>query len=93
MRATRQPECYAGLQDLRTAIRVGASPRGGTINLRKVCRVMAFLQGRDYALPEDVKAVALEVLRHRIILDVRAESDGLTTEEVICRILEKVEIP
>ncbi len=93
VRATRQPACYPGLQDLGAAIRVGASPRGGTMNLRKVCRVMAFLHGRTHVLPEDVKALALDVLRHRIILDMRAEGDGLTTAEVVSRILEKVEIP
>jgi MoxR-like ATPase len=92
VRATRHPEAYGGLQDLRTKIRLGASPRG-TINLRKACRVRAFLQGRNYVLPEDVKAMAGDVLRHRILLDFRAEGAGLTTEEVITRILEKVEIP
>jgi MoxR-like ATPase len=93
VRATRQPEQYPGLQDLRTKIRLGASPRGGTMNLRKACRVLAFLQGRTYVLPEDVKAVAPDVLRHRILLDYRAEGEGLVTEEVIRWILDKVEIP
>lgn len=92
VRATRHPELYGGLQDLHTKIRLGASPRG-TMNLRKVCRVRAFLQGRNYVLPEDVKEMAGDVLRHRILLDFRAEGEGLTTEEVITRILEKVEIP
>ena len=92
-RATREPEAYPGLQDLRHAIRLGASPRGGTMNLRKASRALAFLQGRDYVLPEDVKALALDVFRHRIILDMRAEGEGLTTEDVTQRILEKVEIP
>lgn len=92
VRATRHPELYGGLQDLHTKIRLGASPRG-TMNLRKACRVRAFLQGRNYVLPEDVKAMAGDVLRHRILLDFRAETEGLTAEEVITRILEKVEIP
>ncbi len=93
VRATRHPEHYPGLQDLRGVIRLGASPRGGTMNLRKASRVQAFLCGRTFVLPEDVKAVAPDVLRHRIILDFRAEGSGITVEEVIHRILEKVEIP
>jgi len=93
VRATRHPELYAGLQDLRDKIRLGASPRGGTMNLRKACRVQAFLHQRTYVLPDDVKALAPDVLRHRILLDFRAEGAGLTPEDVIDQILEKVEIP
>ena len=93
VRATRHPETYAGLQDLHGLIRLGASPRGGTINLRKACRVQAFLQGRTYVLPDDVKAVAPDVLRHRLTLDFRAEGEGLTSEDVISCILNKVELP
>ena len=93
VRATRHPELYPGLQDLHGLIRLGASPRGGTINLRKACRVRAFFQGRTYVLPEDVKAVAPDVLRHRLILDFRAEGEGLLPEDVIQRLLEKVELP
>ena len=93
VRATRQPEYCPGLQDLRLKIRLGASPRGGTMNLRKACRVLAYLRGRTHVLPEDVKALAPDVLRHRIILDYRAESEGLTTDQVIQWILDKVEIP
>ena len=63
------------------------------MNLRKASRVLAFLQGRTHVLPEDVKTLALDTLRHRIILDIRAEGDGLTTEDVVQRISEKVEIP
>lgn len=93
VRATRQPDACPGLQDLRHVIRLGASPRGGTLNLRKACRVLAFLQGRDHVLPEDVKALAPDILRHRLILDMRAEGDGITTDSVVQQILEKVEIP
>lgn len=92
-RATRQPERYPGLQDLRNTIRLGASPRGGTINLRKACRAWAFLQGRTYVLPDDVKAIAPDVLRHRLILDLRAEREGVQPDEIIGLILDKVEIP
>ncbi|ETX01641.1 MAG: hypothetical protein ETSY1_06670 [Candidatus Entotheonella factor] len=92
-RATRYPERVAGLQDLRGRIRLGASPRGGTMNLRKACRVHAWMQGRTYVMPDDVKAIAPDVLRHRLILDLRAEREGLGPEEVVRWILEKVEIP
>jgi MoxR-like ATPase len=54
---------------------------------------LAFLEGREHVLPEDVKALALDIFRHRILLDMRAEGDGLTTEDVIQQILDKVEIP
>jgi MoxR-like ATPase len=93
VRATRYPAHYPGLQDLRPHIRLGASPRGGTMNLRKACRVHAFLRGRTHVLPDDVKALAPDILRHRILLDYRATGDGLTTDEVIRWILDKVEIP
>jgi MoxR-like ATPase len=93
VRATRTPGHYPGLQDLQALIRLGASPRGGTMNLRKACRVYAFLQGRTHVLPEDVKALAPDILRHRILLDYRATGDGLRPDEVIQCILDKVEIP
>lgn len=93
VRATRHPELVPGLQDLRGSIRLGASPRGGTMNLRKACRVLAFLRGRSHVLPEDVKCLAPDILRHRIILDFRAAGNGLTTDEIIAATLDKVEIP
>jgi MoxR-like ATPase len=93
VRATRQPEHTPGLQDLHGTIRLGASPRGGTMNLRKASRVLAFLRGRTHVLPEDVKALAPDILRHRILLDFRAAANGLTTDEIIRWILDKVEIP
>lgn len=93
VRATRQPEAVPGLQDLQGKICLGASPRGGTMNLRKASRVLAFLQGRSYVIPEDVKNLTTDILRHRIILDFRAQGNGLTPENVLQMILEKVEIP
>lgn len=92
-RATRQPERYPGLQDLRWHIRLGASPRGGTMNLRKASRVHAFLRGRTYVTPDDVKAIAPDVLRHRLRLDMRAEREGLNADDIIHHLLEKLEIP
>ncbi len=93
VRATRHPELFPGLQEFRSVIQLGASPRGGTINLRKASRVHAFLQGRNFVLPEDVKAMAPDILRHRLLLDFRAEGTGLINDDIIARILEKVEIP
>ena len=93
VRATRHPDTYPALQELCGTIRVGVSPRGGTMNLRKAARVRAFLQGRTYVLPEDVKCIAPDVFRHRLILDLRAEGSGVRVEEVIEQILDKVEIP
>ena len=93
VRATRCPELYGGLQDLRGLIRLGVSPRGGTINLRKACRVQAFLRGRTYVLPDDVKTIVPDVFRHRLVLDFRAEAEGLRPADVISRILSKVELP
>jgi MoxR-like ATPase len=74
-------------------IRLGVSPRGGTINVRKACRAQAFLRGRTYVLPDDVKAIVPDIFRHRLLLDFRAEGTGLGAEDIINRILDKVEIP
>ncbi|HXH09797.1 MAG TPA: MoxR family ATPase [Alphaproteobacteria bacterium] len=93
VRATRHREHVPGLQDLTEVIERGASPRGGTINLRNVARVHAFLERRGFVLPEDVRAVVPEVLRHRLSLTFRAASENVTTDAVLDRILECVEIP
>jgi MoxR-like ATPase len=91
VRATRAPR-EAGLADLAGAVRIGASPRA-SIALVLAARGHAFLAGRGYAAPSDVKAVAHDVLRHRILLSWEAEADALDTDAVITRLLEKVEIP
>ncbi|MBW1881205.1 MAG: AAA family ATPase [Deltaproteobacteria bacterium] len=90
VRATR----HAGEVDggLARAIDVGASPRA-SISLAAAARAHAFLDGRGYALPEDVKAIAPDVLRHRILLSYEAEADGLTTTDIIERILDNVDMP
>ncbi len=93
VRATREPEHVPGLQDLRGLIRLGASPRGGTMNLRQASRALAFRRGRTYVLPDDVKTLAPDVLRHRLILDYRAQGAGVDVESVIQMLLDKVEIP
>ncbi len=90
VRATRAPgDLDRGLADL---VAYGASPRA-SIALAGAARAQAFLQGRGYTLPEDVKAVALPVMRHRVLLSYEAEADNITTDEVLGRLLDKVEMP
>ena len=89
--ATRRPGDY-GLEDLEDQIDFGASPRG-TLNLIRAARAHAFLRRRGYVIPEDIKAVSYDVLRHRIILSYEAEAMGITPEEIIRRILDAVEVP
>jgi MoxR-like ATPase len=93
VRATRQPRDVGGLQEFEGVIQAGASPRGGTMNLRNVARVHAFLDRRSFVLPDDVRAILPDVLRHRVVLTFRAESNGVTVDEVLRRLLECVEIP
>ena len=88
--ATRHPEAY-GLK-LKQLIGFGASPRG-SIWLNQAARAQAFLKGRGYVTPQDVKAMAPDVLRHRILLTYEAEADGITADEIIASILETVEVP
>jgi MoxR-like ATPase len=89
--ATREPEKY-GLPELKPLIRFGASPRA-SINLTTTVRAMAFLKRRGFVIPEDVKELAADVLRHRIILSYEAEAEEMTTDDVIQRILASVEVP
>lgn len=89
--ATRQPE-NAGLDDLKNIIAFGASPRA-SISLARASRAYAFLRGRGYVIPEDVRAVCHDVLRHRIGLTYEAEANNITTDEIISNILDKVEVP
>jgi len=89
--ATREPE-KAGLPELKPLIRFGASPRA-SINLTSAARAMAFLRRRGFVIPEDVKELAADVLRHRIILSYEAEAEEMTTDDVIQKILASVEVP
>ena len=82
----------AGLSELAGYIEYGASPRA-TIYLNLAARAHAFLRHRGFVTPEDVKAVAYDVLRHRVSLTYEAEAENLTPEKVIQRILEKIEVP
>jgi len=89
--ATREPERF-GLSELKGLIRFGASPRA-SINLTTAARAMAFLRRRGFVIPEDVKELAADVLRHRIILSYEAEAEEKTTDDVIQQILASVEVP
>lgn len=89
--ATRNPEAD-GLDDLENIISFGASPRA-SISLARAARAYAFLRGRGYVIPEDVRAVCHDVLRHRIGLTYEAEANNITTDEIISNILDKIEVP
>lgn len=89
--ATRYPDRY-GLADLKDMITFGGSPRA-SINLAKTSRAYAFIKHRGYVVPEDVRAVAHDVLRHRIGLSYEAEASNLTSEEIVSSIINKVEVP
>ena len=89
--ATRYPDRY-GLGDLKEMITFGGSPRA-SISLAKAARAYAFIKHRGYVIPEDVRAVAHDVLRHRIGLSYEAEASNVTSEEIVSRIINKVEVP
>ena len=89
--ATRYPDRY-GLGDLKDMITFGGSPRA-SISLAKAARAYAFIKHRGYVIPEDVRAVAHDVLRHRIGLSYEAEASEITSEEIVSRIINKVEVP
>ena len=89
--ATRKPR-EVGLVDLAPLIAYGASPRA-TLAFSEASRALAFLRGRGYVVPEDVKEIAKDVLRHRILLTYEAEAENVTSDTVVDRILERVEVP
>ncbi len=89
--ATRNPKDY-GLEDLQDLIAFGASPRA-SIYLVKTAKAHAFLQKRGYVTPEDVRAVGMDVLRHRVIVTYEAEAEELAAEDVVRKILNKIEVP
>ena len=89
--ATRNPE-RVGLKDLVPMIQFGASPRA-TIYLIECGRALAYLRGREYVLPEDVTDVALDVLRHRVVLSYEAMSENLSSDEIVLRLMRRVAAP
>jgi MoxR-like ATPase len=89
--ATRNPKEY-GLDDLQDLIAFGASPRA-SINLHIASKAHAFLRRRGYVTPEDVRAIGLDVLRHRILVTYEAEAEEVTSEDVVRKVLNKIEVP
>ena len=89
--ATRYPEQY-GLEKLKPLINYGASPRG-SINLAAASKAYAFMHRRGYVIPEDVRAEAMDVLRHRIGLTYEAEAENVTSEELVSEVLNRVDVP
>ncbi len=88
--ATRDPASYR--LDLAPFIRYGASPRA-TINLTIAAKAWAFLQGRGYVTPQDVKSIGMDVLRHRVVVTYEAEAENLRSEDVVARIFDAVPVP
>jgi len=88
--ATRDPSHYGA--ELKRWVAYGASPRG-TIALDRCARAHAWLAGRDYVTPEDVHAIAADVLRHRVLLTYEAEAEGITSDRVVATLLERVPLP
>jgi MoxR-like ATPase len=91
VRATREPHAV-GCPELKPLIAFGASPRA-SIYLAQAARAHAYLRGRAYVVPEDVKAMAFDVLRHRVLLTFEAEAEDMDSDRVIARLLEAVGVP
>ncbi|MBA3027055.1 MAG: MoxR family ATPase [Sulfurimonas sp.] len=89
--ATRYPEEY-GMDELKNYIQFGASPRV-SIDMFKAVKAMAFMRGKDFVTPVDVAYIAKELMRHRIVLTYEAEAEGITTDQIIQKVLETVAIP
>jgi MoxR-like ATPase len=89
--ATRSPKEF-GLDELTELISYGGSPRA-TINLALGARAMAFIRRRGYVIPEDVRSICSDVLRHRIAVTYEAEAEDITSEVIISKILNKIEVP
>lgn len=89
--STRDPEAY-GLKDMKRLIEYGVSPRA-SIALLETARAAAFLKGRGFVIPEDIKDIAADVLRHRLIISYEAEAEELTSENIISEILSHIEVP
>ncbi len=88
--ATREPEKY--LPDVKHLIRCGASPRG-TINLTLAAKALAYLAGRGYVTPQDVKDLVPDVLRHRVLVTYEAEAEGISSEMILARLLDRIAVP
>ncbi len=89
--ATREPELY-GLEDIKEYISFGVSPRA-SINLYKGSRAFAYLRGRDFVTPVDIAHIAKEIMRHRIILSYEAEAEGINSDQIIDKVIQKIPMP
>ncbi len=92
VQATRHPQRYPRVSALNGLIQYGASPRA-TIYLARAAKAHAYLEHRGYVIPDDIKAIGKDVLRHRIILSYEAEAEQVSTEEIVTRIFEEIEVP
>ena len=90
-RSTREPK-EVGLQEIEHYIMFGASPRA-SINLILTGKALAFVRGRNYVLPQDVLDMALDVMRHRVVLSYEALSDNVTSDDILVKILDQIPIP
>jgi len=90
VQATRHPDAFG--MEIKHLIEYGASPRA-TIYLQQAARALAFLQGEGNVFPNDVKQVALDILRHRVILTYEAEAENMTSEDIVRMILDTVPVP
>jgi MoxR-like ATPase len=88
--ATRKPAAYD--KELAPLVQLGASPRA-SIGLDRAARAHSWLAGRDYVSPEDIQAVAPDVLRHRLLVSYQARADGIGVNEIVERLLERVPVP
>jgi len=89
--ATRKPEKY-NMPDLSALIQTGASPRA-TINLTLASKAYAFIHGRGYVSPQDVKTIGPDVMRHRVTVSYEAEAEEITSDDIVKRIFDEVEVP
>lgn len=92
VQATRHPERYPRISSMKGLIEYGASPRA-SINMTRAAKAHAFLEHRGYVIPDDIKAIGRDVLRHRIILSYEAEAEQLSADEIINRIFDEIEVP
>lgn len=90
--ATRNPKEFKNLKDMENQIECGASPRA-TIYLARAAKAHAFLEGRGFVTPDDVKAIGKDILRHRIILTYEAEAEQITQEDIVMRLFDEIEVP
>ena len=90
--ATRQPDKFTNIKDMKFLIECGASPRA-TIYLAQAAKAHAFLEHRGYVIPDDIKAIGKDILRHRVILTYEAEAEQITQEDIVNRLFDEIEVP